>query len=142
MSGLDPAVKKETLYAAAWVLLLSLLMQAVFLIAGKWDLSVLLGNLGGALIALGSYFALAVTVSRAVEKGKPEEAARRVRASAGLRLAGSALMCVLLVAVLKTNVYATVLPLLFPRIGLFFRPAADRKRGVPPEAPEGSDLID
>ena len=43
MSGLDPAVKKETLYAAAWVLLLSLLMQAVFLIAGKWDLSVLLG---------------------------------------------------------------------------------------------------
>ncbi|MBQ6398651.1 MAG: hypothetical protein IJI21_00865 [Clostridia bacterium] len=142
MSGLDPAVKKETLYAAAWVLLLSLLMQAVFLIAGKWDLSVLLGNLGGALIALGSYFALAVTVSRAVEKGKPEEAARRVRASAGLRLAGSALLCVLLVAVLKTNVYATVIPLLFPRIGLFFRPAVDRKRGVTPEEPEGSDLID
>ena len=59
-----------------------------------------------------------------------EEAALRIKASAGLRLAGSALLCVLLVAVFKTNVYATLIPLLFPRIGLAFRPAVDRKRGA------------
>ena len=142
MTGLDPAVKKETLYVAAWVVLLSLIMEGVFLIIGKWDLSVLLGNIGGGLIAIGSYFLLGVTVSKAVASGKPEEAARRVKASAGLRLAGSALLCVVLVALLKTNVYATVIPLLFPRIGLAFRPAIDRKRGVAPPDTEGSDLID
>ena len=142
MTGLDPAVKKETLYVTAWVVLLSLIMEGVFLIIGKWDLSVLLGNIGGGLIAIGSYFLLGVTVSKAVASGKPEEAARRVKASAGLRLAGSALLCVVLVALLKTNVYATVIPLLFPRIGLAFRPAIDRKRGVAPPDTEGSDLID
>ena len=63
MSKLDPAVKKETGYIAFWVVLLSVLMEAVFLILQKWDLSVLLGNLGGAVAAVGSFFLLAVTVS-------------------------------------------------------------------------------
>lgn len=58
VAGLDPAVKKETLYTAVWVLVLSLLMQAVFLVIGQWSPAVLLGNLGGALIAVGSYFLL------------------------------------------------------------------------------------
>ena len=74
MSKLDPAVKKETGYIVFWVILLSVLMEAVFLIIRKWDLSVLLGNLGGAAAAVGSFILLAVTVSRAVSSGKPEEA--------------------------------------------------------------------
>ena len=48
MSNLDPAVKKETGYIAAWVGILSLGMEAVFLLLRQWDGSVLLGNLGGA----------------------------------------------------------------------------------------------
>ena len=141
---MDPAVKKETGYIALWVILLSVMMEAVFLIIGKWDLSVLGGNLGGAAIAVGSFFLLAVTVSRAVASGKPEQASQRVKASAGLRLIGAGGMLALLIGLAHTNVYATVIPLLFPRIGLFFRPAIDRKRGASPEAAEteGSDLID
>ncbi len=141
---MDPAVKKETGYIALWVVLLSVIMEAVFLVLRKWDFSVLLGNLGGAAAAAGSFFLLAVTVSRAVSSGKPEEAARRVKASAGLRLIGAGGLCALLIGVFHTNVYATVIPLLFPRIGLFFRPMIDRKRGVSSSAPdtEGSDLID
>ena len=134
MSKLDPAVKKETGYIAFWVILLSVLMEAVFLVIRKWDLSVLLGNLGGAAAAVGSFFLLAVTVSRAVSSGKPEEAAKRVKASAGLRLIGMGGICALMIGVFHTNVYATVIPLLFPRVGLMFRPMIDRKRGG-----EGSD---
>mgnify|MGYP007133737979 CR=1 FL=1 len=48
----------------------------------------------------------------------------------------------ILIAALKTNVYATLIPLLFPRIGITFRPMIDRKRGVEPPGTEGSDLID
>lgn len=142
LSGMDPAVKKETLYIAAWVILLSLVMEAVFLLIGQWNPSVLLGNLGGAAAAVGNYFLLALTVSRAVSSGKPEEAARRVKATATLRLLGCAGVCALMIGVFKTNVYATVIPLLFPRIGLAFRPVIDRKRSVPPPGAEEGDLID
>ena len=142
MSKLDPAVKKETGYIVFWVILLSVLMEAVFLVIRKWDLSVLLGNLGGAAAAVGSFFLLAVTVSRAVSSGKPEEAAKRVKASAGLRLIGMGGICALMIGVFHTNVYATVIPLLFPRVGLMFRPMVDRKRGGTASDTEGSDLID
>jgi len=140
--ALDPAVRKETGYIAVWVVLLSILMEAVFLLIGQWDLSVLLGNLGGAAVAVGNYFLLAVTVSRAIDKGQADQAAKQVRATASLRLVGVGAICALLVGVFKTNVYATLIPLLFPRIGLAFRPMVDRKRGIEPSGAEGSDLID
>ena len=143
---MDPAVRKETGYIAVWVVLLSLIMEAVFLIIGQWNLSVLFGNLGGAAVAVGNFFLMALiatrALSRAMEKGKPEEAAARVKATATFRLLGCALACVLLIAVFKTNLYATVIPLLFPRIGIAFRPMIDRKRGVEAPGTEGSDLID
>ena len=144
--GMDPAVKKETGYIAVWVILLSVIMEAVFLVIRQWDLSVLFGNLGGAAVAVGNFFLMALiatrAVNRAVEKGKPEEAAARVKATATVRLLGCLAICVLLIAVFKTNLFATVIPLLFPRIGIAFRPLIDRKRGVEPPGTEGSDLID
>ena len=139
---MDPAVKKETGYITVWVLLLSLLMEAVFLIIRQWDLSVLFGNLGGAVLAVGNFFLLAFVVSRAVDKGKPEEAAQRVKATATLRLSGVGALSALLIGVFKTNVFATLIPLLFPRVAIAFRPILDRKRGTGNTGTEGSDLID
>ncbi len=139
---MDPAVKKETGYITVWVLLLSLLMEAVFLIIRQWDLSVLFGNLGGAVLAVLNFFLLAFTVSRAVDKGKPEEAAQRVKATATLRLIGVGALSALFIGVFKTNVLATLIPLLFPRVAIAFRPILDRKRGTGNTGTEGSDLID
>ena len=143
---MDPAVKKETGYIAVWVLLLSLVMEAVFLLIRKWDLSVLFGNLGGAAAAVGNFFLMALIATRAVEravaKGKPEEAAARVKATATFRLLGCALVCVILIAVFKTNLYATVIPLLFPRIGIMFWPRFNQNRSPDDPGTEGSDLID
>lgn len=142
MAGMDPAVKKETGYIAAWVVLLSLIMEAVFLVIRQWDLSVLFGNLGSAVIVIANFFILALVVSKAVVQGQPDKAAMRVKASAGMRLIGMGALCALLIGVFYTNVWATLIPLLFPRIGLLFRPMIDRKRGVTPPEPEGSDMID
>ncbi|MBQ6060895.1 MAG: ATP synthase subunit I [Clostridia bacterium] len=139
---MDPAVKKETGYITVWVLLLSLLMEAVFLIIRQWDLSVLFGNLGGAVLAVLNFFLLAFTVSRAVDKGKPEEAAQRVKATATLRLIGVGALSALFIGAFKTNVLATLIPLLFPRVAIAFRPILDRKRGTGNTGTEGSDLID
>jgi len=143
---MDPAVRKETGYIAVWVVILSLVMEAVFLLLRKWDLSVLLGNLGGAAAAVGNFFLMAViavgAMNKALEKGKPEDAAARVKATAMFRLGGCVLVCVILIAVFKTNVYATLIPMLFPRIGIFFWPRFNRKGGAEQAETEGSDLID
>ena len=143
---MDPAVKKETGYIAVWVVLLSLIMEAVFLLTGYWDLSVLFGNLGGAAAAVGNFFLMALIATRimnkALEAGKPEDTVSKVKATASARLLGCVGLCVILIAVFKTNVYATLIPLLFPRIGIAFRPMIDRKRGVEAPGTEGSDLID
>ena len=61
---MDPAVKKQTGYIAVWVILLSLVMEAVFLLLRKWDLSVLFGNLGGAAAAIGNFFLMALINTR------------------------------------------------------------------------------
>ena len=143
---MDPAVKKETGYIAAWVILLSLIMEAVFLLLRKWDLSILFGNLGGAAAATGNFFLMALIATRAmnrgVESGKPEEAAARVKATTMTRLLGCVLLCVLLIAVFKTNVYATLIPMLFPQVGVVFWSATEKKRRTDQPETEGSDLID
>ena len=143
---MDPAVKKETGYIAVWVILLSLVMEAVFLLIHKWDLSVLFGNIGGAAVAVGNFFLMAVIATRAMkhgmESGKPEEAALRVKAATMPRLIGCAVLCVILIAVCHTNVYATLIPILFPRIGIMFWPRFNRNSGTEQPGTEGSDLID
>ena len=49
MQKIDPTVQKETKYIAAVVIVLSAAMEAVFLVLGKWNYTVLLGNALGAL---------------------------------------------------------------------------------------------
>ena len=64
----DKTVRRETLFVAAWVGIFSLFMQAVFLVIGRWDYTVLLGNLLGAAAAVGNFFLMGLTVQSAVQK--------------------------------------------------------------------------
>ncbi len=143
---MDPAVRKQTGYIAVWVAVLSLIMEAVFLVLKQWDLSVLFGNLGGAAAAIGNFFLMALiatrAVDRAVKNGKPEEAAARVKATTMIRLLGCVLLCVIFIAVFKTNVYATLIPMLFPQVGVMFWSRLNKNRETEQPGTEGSDLID
>ena len=143
---MDPAVRKQTGYIAVWVTVLSLIMEAVFLVLKQWDLSVLFGNLGGAAAAIGNFFLMALiatrAVDRAVKNGKPEEAAARVKATTMIRLLGCVLLCVIFIAVFKTNVYATLIPMLFPPVGVLFWSRLNKNRETEQPGTEGSDLID
>ena len=146
MAKLDPVVRKETAYAATWVAALSLVMEVAFLVLKRWSGAVLAGNLIGAGAAVGNYLLLGITVAKAAG-GPPEKVAMKVRSSMTARMLGQAVICAIAVGILKTNVYATILPLLFPRIGIAFRPMIDRKRGKTAETDqtaeaEGSDLLD
>lgn len=73
MSRIDPTVKKETGYIAGWVLLLSAVMELVFLLTGHMDYTVSLGNLLGGGAAILNFFLMGWTIQRAV--GLEEKAA-------------------------------------------------------------------
>ena len=61
MGKIDPTVKRETYYIGVWVLLLSAVLQSVFLILGKWNYTVLLGNVLSAALAVGNFLLLGLT---------------------------------------------------------------------------------
>ena len=118
--NVDPVVRKETRFIAAVVLILSALMQAVFLILGKWNYTVLLGNLLGAALAVGNFFFMALTVQTVV--GLPEaDMKKKVQRSQQLRLAVMLGVCVIGAAAPCFHTITVLIPQLFPRIGVSIR---------------------
>lgn len=127
MNGVDPIVKRETAYITIVTVAFSALMQVVFFLMGKWDLTVLFGNLLGVVAAVGNFFLMGLTVQKALLE-EQKKAARRVRASQSYRLILQGAVLVL-AAVLPTcfNLWSTALPLLFPRVGVQLRPLFSKK---------------
>ncbi|MBR6675861.1 MAG: hypothetical protein IKL24_00840 [Clostridia bacterium] len=128
MKKIDPAVKKETLFILWMTVIISLLMEAVFLIIGKWDTTVLFGNLLGAAAAVLNFFIMGISVQSAL--GKEEKDAKNViKLSQSLRFIMLVAVGAIGYLVTCCNVIATVLPFLFPRIAIAFRPLFSRERG-------------
>ena len=121
----NSTVKKETGYIAVSVLLLSLLTEAVFLILGKWDRSVLFGNLLSGSAAVLNFFLMGLSVQSAVEKDE-KEAKTAMRLSQTYRTLG--LLICGGVGVYFFHPVTALLPLFFPRIAIAFRPIF-QKRG-------------
>ena len=121
MKKIDATVKKETLYIAAFTLIFSAVMELVFLLLGYWSYKVALGNLLGFTAAVLNFFLMGYTVQQAVLLDE-EGARKKIRLSQSLRM----LMLVGFAAVgciFKCfNPIAVLLPLLFPRIAILFRP--------------------
>ena len=130
---IDETVRRETGSISLWVLILSVIMEAVFLVIGAWKPDVLWGNLIGAAAAVMNYALLAWTVTRIVNAGATDQLKQKMHASKSLRQLLMLLVCVLAIALLKTNPFATLIPLLFPRIALAVRQA---KQGKEPSAAE------
>ena len=120
MNKIDSTVIKETKYIAAWVIILSVVMDSVFLIIGKWDYMVLLGNLLGAFCAVANFFAMGITVQKAVEKDE-KEAKTAIKASQALRTVILFAIVAIGAAVPFFNTWTVVIPLLFPRIAIALR---------------------
>lgn len=128
MKKVDPAILKETKYLAAWVGVLSLLMQAVFLVLRRWDYTVLTGNLLGGLAAVGNFFLMGLAVQKALGKGE-KEAKSAMKVSQAYRTL--LVLVVLIVGVVLPcfNTWTVIIPIFFPRIGIAFRPLFDKGGG-------------
>lgn len=121
MKKIDATVRKETLFIAAFTLIFSAVMELVFLLLGYWSYKVALGNLLGFTAAVLNFFLMGYTVQQAVLLDE-EGAKKKIRMSQSLRMlmlvgfaaAGCIFKCF--------NPIAVLLPLLFPRIAILFRP--------------------
>lgn len=125
---IDPTVRQETLFIAACVAVLTVLMEAVFLLTGFWDMTVLWGGLLGAFAAILNFFLMGLTVQKAVLK-EEKDAKNLMRASQSLRLIMLLGFCAVGATVPAFNLMATLIPLLFPRMGVFLRGFMLKKRG-------------
>lgn len=118
---IDRTVIKETRYIALWVIILSCVMEAIFLIASRFDYTVPLGNLLGGAVAVLNFFLMGLSVQKAL--GKEEKEAKAVlRASMlyrNMMLLGIAALGALLPCF---NIFSVLIPLFFPRIAIALRP--------------------
>lgn len=127
MKKTDPTVKKETAYIAIWTVVLSLFIHSVFLILKKWDMPVLYGNLLGIFLAVLNFFLMGRTVQSAL--GKEEKDAKNLMKLSQMLRYLMIIAVVAISAVIKCfNIIAVIIPLLFPRIAISFRPLFDKKK--------------
>ena len=120
MKKIDKTVKKETGFVLVFVLILSVLMQSVFLITGKWDYTVLLGNLLGGLAAAGNFLLMGLTVQSALGK-EEKEAKNTMKLSQSMRLLMMFVVALIGYLVPVFNIIAVVIPFIFPRIAVALR---------------------
>ena len=138
MKKIDSVVLRETGYIAIWTVILGVLMEAVFLVLGYFDYTVLLGGLLGVFAAVLNFFLMGLSVQKAVERDrqvgitvnedaeKPaavhKEAAQVMKLSQSLRM----LMMIAFAAIGALapcfNLIAVLIPFFFPRIAVMLRP--------------------
>ncbi len=120
MKKIDPIVIKETRYIAFFSIILSLLMQAVFLIIGKWDYTVVLGNILSLFFAVLNFLLMGITVQKAVLKDE-KDAKNTMKVSQVYRNLLIVVVCVVGIAAPVFNNWSVIIPLFFPRVAIALR---------------------
>ena len=127
MKKIDPVVLSETKYIALWVAVLSILMQAVFLVIGKWNYTVLTGNILSAAAGILNFFFMGITVQRAVEKDE-KEARSIMKLSQTYRNLALLVVLAFGVGLPCFNTWAVVIPMVFPRITIMLKSFSNKEK--------------
>ena len=134
---IQEATKRETLHIAAGTLAFSAVMNGVFALLGRWDLTVLWGTLLGGGFAVLNFFLLGLKVPKMAgapneKKGKPV-----LQRPYSLRLLAQLAVVALGVKLACFSWVATVIPLLFPRLTILAMQILGMYK--PPKNKEGGD---
>lgn len=126
MKKISRTILKETAYIAMFSLILSVLMQSIFLIIGKWNLTVLFGNILGLAATVLNFFFLGLTVQKAVAQDE-KKAAVTMKFSQMLRMLMLFVFAIVAFCINKHaapvfNMIAVVVPYIFPRIAIALLP--------------------
>lgn len=119
----DKVVLKETINIGIGILVCSIITQIVFLIIGKYNLSVLLGSIYGGIIALLNFFLLGLTVQQIANMEDANMAKRKMQSSYSFRQLG--LLIAVGIGLYISTTYNTmhwvpiVIAIFYPRITIF-----------------------
>lgn len=142
MQKIDKVVIKETKLIALWMLILSALLQAVFLVIGKWNYTVLLGNLLSVILSVLNFFFMGITVQKALTKDK-KDAKQAMRASGMFRI--FVIFVVVGAGVLLPwfSTWTVIIPIFFPRLIVAMRPVFDKSlRAENAAVADGENTVD
>ena len=82
---IDKAIKQESIYLLIGVVILSAIMEAVFLICGAFDYTVILGNILGGGIAVLNFFLMGITLQKSLTDTEIKTAENRMKMSQSFR---------------------------------------------------------
>ncbi|MBR4761186.1 MAG: hypothetical protein IK086_00940 [Clostridia bacterium] len=121
MSKINATVMRETKYIAAFSAVLSVLMQAVFLIVlRRFDYTVMLGNILGYIAAVGNFLLMGIGVQKAVERDQ-KGAKGVLKFSQAFRFLGIFVIVAAGTVLDVFNTVAVIAPLFFPQIAIAAR---------------------
>ncbi|MBR4495363.1 MAG: ATP synthase subunit I [Clostridiales bacterium] len=132
MKNIDPAIKNMTSYIALATLIMSALMEAVFLIIGRWDLPVLFGNLLGAGVGILNFFLMGLGLQKALDKDE-KDAKATVAFSHTMRFFLLALVLILAAVFDWFNLLAAVISLIMPTAAVYMSAMMSKKKGIQEE---------
>ena len=121
MKKIDAVVIRETKYIAVVTGILSVVLQAVFLVLKKWDYTVLAGNILSSGIGILNFFLIGVTVQKAVLKDE-KESKSVMKLSQTYRMFMMLVFISLGVLAPWCNTWAVIIPLFFTRIAIGLQP--------------------
>lgn len=116
------AVIKETIHIAIGTVIMSAIMVIVFVLVGRFSLSIVWGTLTGLITAVGNFFLMAMNVQSVTTDLDPKDsdamkqAKLKMRASYSKRMFFMAVILVASIKLIGSNWIAAMLPLFFPRI--------------------------
>lgn len=144
----QPAVKKETLRVSAYTAAGVVLMYIGFLVVKflvpdyieiPFDYRVILGGIGGGLVAVLNFFLMGIAVQRVAATDDDKVAGSIMKASYSRRMLLQILWLVAVIAAPCFQLVAGILPLLFPTLGIKIMGILSVKKSLRQEVDEKQD---
>lgn len=135
---LDPIVKRETGYMALGCLVGTAVTALVFVLLGRFDMSVALGCLIGYVMTVGNFFWMSCALSLALEE---DEVATQLKMKRSYVLRSVIMLVVMGASIVLDGIHwvPVVAAVFYPRIIIFLRGIVqsikDRNAPTPPPAP-------
>lgn len=125
MDNVQPAVKKETKRVAVSTTIGVIIMWIAFAVLHMvfpekvpFDYTVILGGIGGGIIAVLNFFLMGLTVQKVASASDEDAARMRMKSSYSQRMMLQMLWVVAVIAIPCFWFVAGILPLLFPSLGI------------------------
>ena len=136
---LQPESKKELLRIACGVSLCTAVMWVVFaaLHLVGWvvfDYRVLLGGIIGALVAIGNFAGICLVVQKIIDEQDEKRRKAKLQLSYNGRMLLQAVWVVVAIAAPCFQAFASILPLFFPRITIYYLQITGKYKPLTPKA--------